>query len=265
MDVRIGPERWLSAEELRLLNCGVGEDSWESLALQADQTSPSSRKLILTVYWKDWCWSSNTLATWCKKLTHWKRLWYWERLKAGGEGGNRGWDNWMASPTRWTWVWPSSGRWWRTGKPGVLWSMGSQRVGHDWATEQQEYLTTYNTLRYFLFSSVLSIGYQCIPCWLWYSLEKSALILISNTYLARSECDLHSQKILPGYGCALFRYWRGWVASTMDVSHAGSHTTSVWWQSFILFHSASFVPVSCLVAECHGSLWGNGWVILWME
>ena len=147
----------------------------------------------------------------------------------------------------------------------VCCSPWGRRVGHDWATEQQEYLTTYNTLRYFLFSSVLSIGYQCIPCWLWYSLEKSALILISNTYLARSECDLHSQKILPGYGCALFRYWRGWVASTMDVSHAGSHTTSVWWQSFILFHSASFVPVSCLVAECHGSLWGNGWVILWME
>ena len=114
-----------------------------------------------------------------------------------------------------------------------------------------------------IFCSVLSIGYQCILCWLWYSLEKSALILISNTYLAKSECDLHSQQILPGYGCALFWYWRGWVAST--VLHAGSHTTSVWWQSFILVHSASFVHVSCLVAECHGSLWGNGWVILWME
>ena len=56
-------------------------------------------------------------------------------MLAGGEGDNRGWDGWMVSPTRWTWVWASSGRWWRTGKPGVLQSMGLLRVGHDWATE----------------------------------------------------------------------------------------------------------------------------------
>ena len=77
----------------------------------------------------------NTLATWCEELTHWKRPWCWERLKAGGEGDDRGWDGWMASPTGWTWVWVSSGSWWWTRKPGVLQSMGSQRVGHDWATE----------------------------------------------------------------------------------------------------------------------------------
>ena len=59
----------------------------------------------------------------------------WERLKAGGEGDDRGWDGWMASPTQWTWVWASSGSWWWTGKPGVLQSTGLQRVGHDWATE----------------------------------------------------------------------------------------------------------------------------------
>ena len=58
----------------------------------------------------------------------------WERLKAGGEGGDRGWDGWMASPTQWTWVWVSFGSWWWTGKPGMLQTMGSQRVGHDWAT-----------------------------------------------------------------------------------------------------------------------------------
>ena len=81
-------------------------------------------------------WSSNSLATWCKELTHWKRPWCWERLKAGGEGGNRGWDGWMVSPTRWTWVWASSGSWWWTGKPGVLQSIGSQRIRHDGATEQ---------------------------------------------------------------------------------------------------------------------------------
>ena len=61
--------------------------------------------------------------------------WCWERLKAGGEGDDRGWDGWMASPTQWTRVWISSGNWWRTGKPGVLQSMGLQRVRHDWATE----------------------------------------------------------------------------------------------------------------------------------
>ena len=75
------------------------------------------------------------LATWCKELTHWKRPWSWERLKAEGEGDDREWDGWMASPTQWTRVWPNSGSWWRTGKPGVLLSMGSQRVGHDWVTE----------------------------------------------------------------------------------------------------------------------------------
>ena len=92
---------------------------------------------VLGVHWKDWCWSwnSNTLATWCKELTHWKRPWCWEGLGAGGEGDNRGWDGWMASPTWWAWVWVDSGSLWWTGRPGVLWSMGSQRVGHAWATE----------------------------------------------------------------------------------------------------------------------------------
>ena len=98
----------------------------------------SIRKSVLNFHWKDWCWSwnSNTLATWCKELTHWKRPWCWERLNAGGEGDGKGWDGWMASPTRCTWVWVSSGSWWWTGKPGMLQSMGLQRVGHDLATEQ---------------------------------------------------------------------------------------------------------------------------------
>ena len=65
----------------------------------------------------------------------WKTPWRWERLKAGGEGDDRGWDGWMASPTQWTWVWASSGHWWWTGKLGVLQSMGSQRVSHNCATE----------------------------------------------------------------------------------------------------------------------------------
>ena len=74
-------------------------------------------------------------APYAKGLTHWKRCWCWKRLKAGGEGDDRGWDDWMASPTGWTWVWVNSGSWWWTGKPGMLQSMGSQRVRLDWVTE----------------------------------------------------------------------------------------------------------------------------------
>ena len=68
-------------------------------------------------------WSSNTLATWCKELTYWKRPWCWERLRAVGEGDDRRWDGWMASSTQWTWVWANSGRLWRSGKPSMLQSM----------------------------------------------------------------------------------------------------------------------------------------------
>ena len=74
-------------------------------------------------------------ATWCEELTHLKRPWFWERLRAGEEGDDRGWDGWMASRTQWTWVWVSSGSWWWTGKPGVLQSRGLQRVKHNWASE----------------------------------------------------------------------------------------------------------------------------------
>ena len=76
----------------------VQEKTWESLGLQGDQTSQSLKEINLTVHWKDWYWSwgSNTLATWCKEPTHWKRPWCWERLRARGERRNRVWDDWMA-------------------------------------------------------------------------------------------------------------------------------------------------------------------------
>ena len=124
-----------------LLNCGVGEDSWESLGLQGDPTSPFWRRSALGFLWKEWCysWNSSILATSCEVLTHWKRLWCWEGLGAGGEGDDRGWDGWMASPTRWAWVWVNSGSWWRTGRPGMLRFMGLQRVGQDWVTELNWY------------------------------------------------------------------------------------------------------------------------------
>ena len=137
MDVRVGLWGKLSAEELMLLNCGVGEDSWASLGLQGDPTSPFWRRSALGFLWREWCWSwnSSTLATSCEELTHWKRLWCWEGLGVGGKGDDRGWDGWMASVTRWTWIWVNSGSWWWRGRPDVLQFMGSQRVGHDWVTD----------------------------------------------------------------------------------------------------------------------------------
>ena len=137
MDVRVGLWRKLSSKELMLLNCGVGEDSWESLGLQGDPTSPSYRRSILGVLWKEWMLKL--------KLQYFGHLmWRVDSLEktlilggieAVGEGDGRGGDGWMASPTWWTWVWVNSRSWWWTGSPGVLWFMGSQRVGHDWATE----------------------------------------------------------------------------------------------------------------------------------
>ena len=98
------------------------------------------KRLVLNIHWKDWCWSwnFNPLATWCEELTHLKRPWCWEKLKAGGEGEDKGWDVWMASPTQWTWVWVNSRSWWWTGRPGMLQVVGLQRVVHDWATELNE-------------------------------------------------------------------------------------------------------------------------------
>ena len=78
---------------------------------------------------------AETSATWCEELTHLKRHWCWERLKAGREGNDRIWDGWMTIPIQRTWVWVHSRSWWWTRRPGVLWFMGSQRAGHHWVTE----------------------------------------------------------------------------------------------------------------------------------
>ena len=97
-----------------------------------NQTSQSKRKIaVLNIHWKDWCWSwsSNTLVTSSKELTHLKRPWCWQRLKAR-EVNDRGWDGWMASLIQWTWVWANSGSWWWTGKLGTL-----PPWGHNWVTE----------------------------------------------------------------------------------------------------------------------------------
>ena len=120
-----------------LLNCGVGEDSWESPGLQGDPTSqPKGNQSWIFIGRTDA--EVETPILWpfvAKNWLVWKDRDAGKRLKAGGEGDNRGWDGWMASPTRWAWVWVSSKSWLWTGRPGMLLSMGSQRVGHDWVTE----------------------------------------------------------------------------------------------------------------------------------
>ena len=128
MDVRDGLWRKLSAEELMLLNCGVGEDFWESLGLQGDQPwdffgrndAKAETPYFGHPHAKSWLIGKDSDA---------ERDWGQE------EKGTTGWDGWMASLTRSTWVWVNSRSWWWTGRPGVLWFMGSQRVRHDWVTE----------------------------------------------------------------------------------------------------------------------------------
>ena len=137
----------------------------ESLGRRGDPTTQSKGKSVLNIHWKDWCrsWNSNTWATWYEELTRWKRPWCWEGLKAGEEGEDRGWDGRMASPTWRTWVWAHSGSWWRTRKPGVLQSTGSQRVRRDWASEQQPPAINgsdhgFTSLRAVSVVSVLNVG-----------------------------------------------------------------------------------------------------------
>ena len=136
MDVRVGLWRKLSAEKLMLFNCGVGEDSWESLGLQGGPASPSYRRSVLGVHWKDWRWSwnSSTLATSSKSWLIGKIL------MLGGIGGRR-----RRGGQRMRWLdgitdlidmsLDNSGSWWWTGRPGVLWFMELQRVGHGWVTD----------------------------------------------------------------------------------------------------------------------------------
>ena len=119
-----------------LLICGVGEDSTESLGCKEIQPVHSKGD-------QSWVFIGRTDAKaetpilWPPHVKSWLtgKDWCWVGLGAGGKGDDRGWDGWMASWTRWTWVWVNSRSWWWTGRPDVLRFMGSQRVGHDWATE----------------------------------------------------------------------------------------------------------------------------------
>ena len=132
MDVRVGLWRKLSDKKIDAIELWC----WRRL-LRVPWTARRSNQSIL----KEICPGCSLEGLMLKLKRQYfgylmqRRPWCWEGLGAGGEGDNRGWDGWMASPTRWAWVWVNSGSWWWTGRPGVLQFTRSQRVRHDWATE----------------------------------------------------------------------------------------------------------------------------------
>ena len=137
---------------------------------------------------EDWCWRRHLRVPWTERrsnqstlkeinpecsleglmlklklqyfgqLTHWERPWCCERLRAGEEGGNRRWDGWVASLPPWTWVWANSGRWWRTGRHGVLQSIGLRRVGRDWTRTTGSASVTLSFA-----TSVITGKHNCLP------------------------------------------------------------------------------------------------------
>ena len=122
----------LSAEELMLLNCGVGEGSWESLGLQGEPISPSEGAQPWDFFGRNDA-KAETPVLWPPHANSWPIGKDSDAGRDRGQKGERdylGWDGWMASLTRWTWIRGNSGSWWWTGRPGVLWFMGSQRVKH---------------------------------------------------------------------------------------------------------------------------------------
>ena len=184
--------------------------------------SPFRRKSVLNIHWKEWCWSWN-LATWYEELTHLKRPWCWERLKAG-EGDDRGWDSWMASPTQWTWVWVSSRSWWWTGRPGVLQSMGLQGVGHDWVTE----LNWTNIL--FSLAEILSPLFTA-----WKTNKQSP-----NSYLPlKIQLKCHHKRLFYLYTCRSSQLRKTGQRNESSVSHLLVDVTVC--QELLRFLSASFV------------------------
>ena len=188
-----------------LLNCGVGEDSWESLGLQGAPTSHPKGNQSWIFNGRIWCWSwnSNTLATWCEELTNWKRSWCWERLKAGGEGSVRVQDGWMVLQTQCTWVWASAGSWWRTGKPYVLQSIRLQ---------SQTLLNNNIKKKLCFFFYLAALGLPCytqafstsdswaspcssLSCYVAQALETQSLVVVTDELSSLKTCG-----IFPEYG-----------------------------------------------------------------
>ena len=157
---------------------GLYKESWElknwwfwTVVLEKTLESPLDSKEIQLVHPKgnqSWVFIGRTDAKvetpilWppnAKNWLIWKKPWCWEILKVGGEGDDRGWDGWMASPTRWTWVGVSSGSWWWTGRPGELQPMGLQRIGHDWENELN---MTHGKILKWKLRSFVCVYYRCV-------------------------------------------------------------------------------------------------------
>ena len=184
-----------------------------------------------------------TLVTWCEELTHWKRPWFWEWLKVGGEGDNRGWDGWMASPTQWTWVCVSSRSWWWTGKPGILQSMGLQRVGHDWAAELN-WVFSLENLGKNLSVPLLALGscQQSLSVYLCVCLNFSFRMGIPVT----------------GLGPTQYKVVYIWLHLQRPYIQIRSHSQVLgirtWTHIWGIHNSAHYVSVLCLVAQSCPSL-----------
>ena len=132
--MRVGLWRKLSTEELMLLKCSAGEDSWESLGLQGDLTSPSWRRSVLSVHWMLKL-KLQYFGHLMRRADSFEKPLMLEKIDGRRRRGRQR-MRWLdRSLTQWTWVWVDSRSWWWTGRPGMLWFMGSQRVGHNWATE----------------------------------------------------------------------------------------------------------------------------------
>ena len=132
--------------------------NWSILREISPEYSLEGLMLSLKFQYFGYQWTDSLEKSWC-----------WERLKSGGEGDNRWWGGWIASPTWWTWVWASSGSWWWTGKPGVTQSMGSQSSGQDWTTELNCYFSSPVFLVCFVFmvvfKSLLKLNYYLLLFW----------------------------------------------------------------------------------------------------
>ena len=151
------------------LKCGAGEDSWESLGQQGDQTSQPKKKSTLHVHWKDWCWSwsSNILATWCKELTHWKRPWCWERLKAGGEGMTKdemvGWHHRLNGHEVEQGLGDGEGQ-------------GSLACCSPWVAKGQTQLSYWTTINSIVYN-LARLKHTCLPTMNQYQMSKHSLLL----------------------------------------------------------------------------------------
>ena len=187
-------------------------------------------KSVLNIHWKDWFWSwnSNTWATWCKELTHWKRPWCWERLKAGREGDERRWGGWMTYLTQQRWVWVNSGSWWWTGKPGELQSLGhkvsdvtewlnwTELISHLWVSHFKLLFLKDVKFRSSTWTNG-TVNAMIKPLASWYHLEKSGIygrqhpgeVLRSDLWIFAFclllEVLMHSPSTIPWYLIIFFR------------------------------------------------------------